>query len=294
MNIFSIAIIGVGKVGGALALALSKNGYEISQLVTRTYEKAREIAELIEPRPQILSSQEFENISADIVFIATQDSEIPQVVEKLATDLEHLPYVFHTSGALSSAVLKSLSDDGCEVGSIHPLISISNPQLGAERFKDAYFCVEGDSDAVRIANHIVRDLKAQSFSIKTEYKTLYHAAAVTACGHLVALVSAAIEMLSACGLDKREAQRVLLPLINSTIKNLSAQTPEESLTGTFARAEIETMKSHLQALREFSAPEFLEIYKLLGLHSIPLAKLQGADEEKLAEMREILHLAEPR
>lgn len=285
---FSIAIIGVGRVGGALALVLSKRGYEVIQLVTRSYEKAREIAELIEPRPQILNSQEFEKISADIIFITTPDSEIPEVAETLAERLEHLPYVFHTSGSLSSDVLKPLNNEGCEVASIHPLVSISDPRIGAERFGKAYFCVEGDEDAVRIATYLVEDLQGHSFSIQTKYKPLYHAAAVTACGHVVSLISTAVKMLSDCGLDKREGQRILYPLIESTIKNLATQTPDEALTGTFARAEVGTLKGHLEALKEFSDPETAEIYKILGLRSIPLARLQGANEARLMEMEEVL------
>lgn len=288
MSIFNVAIIGVGKVGGALAIALSERGYEISQLVTRRYEKAREIARLIEPRPQVISSEELEKVSADVVFITTQDSEITVVAEALAEKLEHLPFVFHTSGALSSKVLKSLRDGGCEVASIHPLISISDAKLGAKRFKNSYFCIEGDSEAVNIAEQMIEDLEGKPFSIETKHKILYHAAAVTACGHLVALISAAIEMLSKCGLSREKSQQILLPLISGTIQNLAVQTPAEALTGTFARADIEGARKHLQTLRENVSPELLEIYKTLGLHSLPLAEQQGANKEKLEKIREIL------
>ena len=207
----------------------------------------------------------------------------------LAEKLEHLPFVFHTSGSLSSGVLKILCDGGCEVASIHPLVSISDAKLGAERFKAAYFCVEGDPEAVSVAKQIVDDLEGISFSIETKYKTLYHASAVTACGHLVALVSAAVEMLSKCGLSEEKSQQILLPLINSTIQNLAAQTPAEALTGTFARADVDVMQKHLEILNENSEPELLEIYKTLGLRSLKLAEQQGADKEKLDRMREILH-----
>ena len=41
--------------------------------------------------------------------------------------------------------------------------------------------------AVEAAKKIVDALGGKSFSIETKYKTLYHASAVTACGHLVAV-----------------------------------------------------------------------------------------------------------
>lgn len=288
MSIFNVAIIGTGRVGGALAIALSAKGYHVSQLVARSPEKAEEIAKLIEPRPQIIDSEELEKISADVIFITTQDSEIPAVVKNLTEKLEHLPFVFHTSGALSSSVLQPLCDGGCEVASIHPLVSISDAKLGTQRFKSAYFCVEGDPEAVNIAKQIVDDLGGISFSIETKYKTLYHASAVTACGHLVALVSAAVEMLSKCGLSEEKSQQILLPLISSTIQNLAAQTPAEALTGTFARADVDVMQKHLQILDENSEPELLEIYKTLGLRSLKLAEQQGVNKEKLELMNQIL------
>lgn len=288
MKSFSIAVIGVGRLGGALAIALSKSGYEVSQIVTRNYEKAKHVADLIKPRPQIINSEEFEKISADVIFIATQDNEIPTIVESLAERLEHLPYVFHTSGALSSKILQALSDEGCEIGSLHPLVSISEAKSGANHFKDAYFCVEGDPEAVTLAKEIVEELKGKTFSIAAKHKALYHASAVTACGHLTALVSAAIEMLSKCGLSSDEAQKILLPLIASTIQNLFIQTPAEALTGTFARADIKTLQNHLQILQENSSAELLKIYQTLGLRSLPLARAQGADEAKLEQMQQIL------
>lgn len=288
MKSFSIAIIGVGRMGGALAIALSKKGYEVTQLITRSYEKARRIADLIEPRPQIINSREIEKLSANAIFITTPDGEIPAIVEDLAEHLEHLPYIFHTSGALSSKILQQLSDEGCEVASLHPLVSISDAEIGANHFKNAYFCLEGDSEAITLGKEIIEELEGQAFSIGTQYKTLYHASAVTACGHLTALVSAAVEMLSKCGLNSEESQKILLPLITSTVQNLAIQTPAAALTGTFARADVETLRNHLQTLRENSSAELLEIYKLLGMRSLPLAKSQGADETKLEEMKHIL------
>lgn len=288
MSFFNVSIIGVGKVGGALAIALSKKGYKVRQLVAKKVEKAKRIASLIEPCPQVLGENEFEKIDSDVIIIAVQDSEIAKVSEKLAERLDHLPFIFHTSGAISSKILFRLSDEGCDVASFHPLVSISDPILGAENFKDAYFCLEGDPESVSIGKQIVSDLKGKAFSILTKNKTLYHAAAVTACGHLVALISTAIEMLSDCGLEPQKAQEILQPLIKSTVANLEVQTPSQALTGTFARADVETMQNHLNVLREKESEEVNNIYLQLGLRSLGLAQEQGADQEKLEQMKELL------
>ena len=224
-----ISIIGVGRVGGALAIALSKKGFEIENLIVRSRETAQKVSEIIEPQPQLAALNELSEISSEIIFITTQDFEIERVAAALAGKLKNSkPFVYHTSGSLSSEILNSLKAAGCPTGSIHPLVSLSDARLGAERFAGAYFCVEGDARAVETAEKLVAALGGKSFTIETKYKTLYHASAVTASGHLVALVDAAIEMLAKCGLSDSQAKETLLPLIKSTIENLEVQTTAEA------------------------------------------------------------------
>ncbi len=69
------SIIGIGRLGGALALALSEKGFEIENLFARKRETAGKIAE--KTNSKILSDDEFEKIQSEIVLITTQDSEIP-------------------------------------------------------------------------------------------------------------------------------------------------------------------------------------------------------------------------
>ncbi len=85
-----------------------------------------------------------------------------------------------------------------------------------------------------------------------------------ASGHVTALVAIAIDMLTECGLDRRTARRVLRPLLESTMANLSASGPEVALTGTFARGDLVTVRRHLQALSNKQFAAALAAYKLLG------------------------------
>ncbi len=286
-----ISIIGAGRLGGALAIALAGKGFTIENLAVRQSGKAERLAGLIEPAPKIILADDFSEVVSDVIFITTQDSEIEPVARRLTEKLSHQPAVFHTSGALSSEILNSLKHIGCRTGSLHPLVSISDSIRGAEKFAGAYFCVEGDAEAVETGKAIVEKLSGNAFSIETKFKTLYHASAVTACGHLIALIDTAIEMLTKCGLNETDAQRVLLPLIKSTVENLETQSTAQSLTGTFARADVSTFEKHLETLRENVPAEILEIYLQLGMRSIPLAEKQGADSVNLAKISDELLLA---
>ena len=286
-----ISIIGTGRLGGALAIALAKNGHTIENLVARKIENAQRVAAVINPKPELLSSNELSEISSETILITTQDFEIEDAARQLAEKLKHKPFVFHTSGSLSSDILQTLKDAGCRIGSIHPLVSISDAVLGAKRFADVYFCVEGDAESVAVAEKIVSSLNGKSFRVATEYKTLYHASAVTASGHLVALIDVAIEMLGKCGLDETDAREIFLPLIKSTVENLQTQTTSAALTGTFSRADVKTVENHLKILRENVSTEAVEIYVQLGMRSAHLAERQGANPAKLADILGKLSLA---
>jgi predicted short-subunit dehydrogenase-like oxidoreductase (DUF2520 family) len=98
----------------------------------------------------------------------------------------------------------------------------------------------------------------------------------SASGHLVALFDVATGMLAHCGLTKARARTVLLPLVYSTVGNLSTREPSRALTGSFARADVEIIRQHLAALSLLASPhelhDALEVYVLLGAHSLQLAQ----------------------
>ena len=121
-----------------------------------------------------------------------------------------------------------------------------------------------------MAKSIVRDLGGKSFSIRSEDKPLYHAAAVMTSGNVVALFDVALEMLGQCGLTPKTARSILLPLIASTVRSLETKDPVQALTGTFSRGDVETVKRHLDALK--NNKDALDLYRLLGRRSLKLTK----------------------
>ena len=281
----SVSIIGVGRVGGALALALPGPSYKLENLVYRNDPGPAEKIAAVAGPAQVIDLEGLLDLSSDIVFITTRDTEIASVAGSLLSKISNRPVVFHTSGALSSQILAPLAEIGCETGSIHPLVSISSADLGPDRFKGSYFCIEGNEAAREVAGQIVESLGGLPFTIASEFKILYHAAAVTACGHLVALFDAAVEIMIKCGLDADESKQILLPLVISTVQNLAQQSTSAALTGTFARADVETFVRHLQALNTSVSDELLEIYLLLGERSLELAAKEGVSPDRIERLR---------
>lgn len=290
----TISIIGAGRLGGALAIALSRRRekFRIENLVVRGESAAESARSLVsdlpdQDRPEILHSGDLSLIRSKIVLITTQDPEIEKISEDLARAVSYDPVVLHCSGALSSEILGRHK----HAGSMHPLISISDPAVGAKSFAGAYFCVEGTPTAREVSELIVRELGGRPFSIETRFKPLYHASAVMASGHLTALLSVAFESLSKCGLDPENAKKVLFPLIKSTIANLEQHDPSKALTGTFARLDDAIFEDHLRSMHENLTDELIDIYLQLGLRSLHLVEERDSRSEAIDRMREKISLA---
>ena len=246
--------------------------------------------------PASFSAKQLDRLPpSDLVVIATPDDTIAETANVIAASQKERAFgrtVLHTSGALSAAVLSPLAAVGFHVGSMHPLVSVTDPQAGSASLRRAFYCLEGDRTALKVARSVVHDLGGQSFSIAARDKALYHAAAVTASGHVVALFDIALEMLGRCGLSSLRARQVLLPLIESTVSNLSFKTPAESLTGTFARGDLATVRKHLDAIKNEHLSTALAAYVLLGGRSLALAKEKGAATPEFDQIADILRSIE--
>ena len=276
----------------ALALALAHQGYRVRSIVGRRLRSIRSVANLLDAPAELLVTKDIEKMpQANLLIIATPDDQIASVTKTLASldiDTRKKPIALHTSGALSSEVLAPLARSGWSTGSIHPLVSVSDPVQGASSFSGAFWCVEGDRKAMSAAKTIVKNLKGRTFTVAPSAKPLYHAAAVMTSGSVIALFDVAIDMLHECGLSRREANRVLLPLLQSATHNLIDRDPSRSLTGTFSRGDIATVERHLAALSGKKLAEADALYRLLGKKSLQLAEQNGLHSAVAKRIRKLM------
>jgi predicted short-subunit dehydrogenase-like oxidoreductase (DUF2520 family) len=301
-----VAVIGAGRLGSALALALSRNGYQVVALVARRVARAQLAARALSPRPLALDAARLDSLpDADLILITTPDDQITEVAARLAAlsgarqpspqTRRRARVVLHASGALSSDALAPLREHNFSLGSLHPLVSISDAAGGARNLRRAFYCLEGEARALAVARKIVRALGGRSFSLAARDKSLYHAAAVITSGHTVALFSLATGLLARCGLSDARARQVLLPLLASTLDNLRAHAPDEALTGTFARADLSTVRKHLAALKDTGDDadgDALAVYALLGERSLRMAaRRRKFDPSVAAEIALLLRKA---
>ena len=310
----SVSIIGAGRLGTALGLALKAAGYKIEVVAAKRAAAADRAAKAFGPKTLALSALRLSKLNPDqhdrvnrcsLVFITTPDDIIAPVAlqlseifapnislsgnDKRRASLKRV--VLHTSGALAADVLEPMRRAGFAIGSLHPLISISDSRSGAKLLARAFFSVEGDRAAIRVGKSIVRDLGGESFTLESKCKALYHAAALTVAPNLTALFEIAVDMLGVCGLGPGRARRILLPLVASTVANLATQDPARALTGTFQRGDAATVEKHLAALRSANLPQALTAYLVLGQRSLSMAKRRGANPAGLDRIARLLSRA---
>src|SRR5215211_4919426 len=107
-----VSIVGAGRLGTALAIALAAEGYPIGSLVARRRENARRAAALLNVPSRVSLLKELaDRPPPGLLLIATPDDQIPRVAKALADldwETDGTPTALHTSGALSAEQLSPL------------------------------------------------------------------------------------------------------------------------------------------------------------------------------------------
>jgi predicted short-subunit dehydrogenase-like oxidoreductase (DUF2520 family) len=168
---------------------------------------------------------------ADLVVIATPDSAIASVAASISP-VEGC-VVAHLAGALGLDVLAP----HVRRASIHPLRSL--PTTSSD-LSGAWFAVAGDE----LAGEVVADHDGRLVEVDDAARTAYHAAAVMASNHLVALLGAVERVAASAGVPLD----AFLDLVRGTVDNVAVLGPEGALTGPVARGDWDTVARHLEAL----------------------------------------------
>ena len=269
----SVFIVGAGVVGTALAAWLARAGIPVTGIHGRQLSGVRAPAGIVHSTgelPAIISE-------ADVVIIAVRDERIPEVAARLAAEgkLRSRQILFHTSGANAARqILAAAAPHVAGVGTLHPLVSFSDPRLAIEGLEEVAFGLEGDEPARAMAERIVGTLGARAVVLEAENLALYHAGAVMASNYVVALADTAQTLLVEAGVPKDQALPVLIPLLMSVVQNLAELGLPGALTGPVERGDVTSVERHLVALSA-RAPEVIELYRLLGRDVLRLAREKG-------------------
>lgn len=210
----NITLVGTGRAGSSFAVALRNAGHDV----------------------RLLHHDELSKVGPSaLVVLCVPDDAIATV----AASLPEGDYVVaHVAGSRNLDVLYPHA----RVASLHPLMALPSGELGAQRLVGATYCVNGD-DLVR---DVVSSLRGRVITIRDDQRGAYHAAAVVASNHLVALMGQVETLAQSVGLTLDD----FLPLAEQSLADVAAVGPHDALTGPASRGDMATIDAHLVAIPE--------------------------------------------
>lgn len=283
-----VAVVGAGRVGTGLAVALHRAGVEVIAVVDAQLARARRCAAL-SSAASVSSCPADLPPSVSYVIVAVPDDALPQAVAGMASSaaLRSGVAVAHTCGVLASTVFAPLRTKGVAIASMHPIMTFSGGEDDWQRWKGTYVSLEGDEDAVRRAIIMLRRLEAIPVELPAAHKVPYHVACVLVSNYVVAVHASAVALLARLGLDEETATRMLAPLLSQTARNLRAQGSAGALTGPIVRGDLHTVEQHLSALQD--QPDLAAAYAALGRVCVRIARQQNAtNPESLRAIDDLL------
>jgi predicted short-subunit dehydrogenase-like oxidoreductase (DUF2520 family) len=238
----TIAIVGRGRLGPALAGALRAAGHPVTGPLGRGADGA----------------------GADIALLCVPDAEIAAAARAIAPRGGLI--VGHCSGATG---LDALAPH--EALGLHPLMTVT--RQGAV-FAGAGAAIAGTTDrAEATARAIAESVGLRPFAMADEDRAAYHAAASIAANFLTTLEAGAERLAATAGVP-RDA---LVPLVRAAVANWAALGGRDALTGPIARGDVAVV-AHQRAAVEQRTPELLDLFDALAAATRALAKGETAAE----------------
>jgi len=279
-----VGVIGAGRVGTALAVALRRSGHRIvaASAVSRA---SRERIERFLPGAAVRQPGEV-LADADLVLLTVPDDALPGLVSGLAATSAPLAgrLVAHASGRHGLAVLEPATRQGALPMALHPVMTFTGRPDDVHRLAGVSFGVTAPPQLRPVAEVLVLEMGGEPVFIEEEYRSLYHAALAGSANHLVTLVVQAGDVLARAGVA--QPARMLGPLLSAALDN-SLRLGDAALTGPVARGDAETVASHLRALQA-AAPEALPAYlalaRLTAGRALATGMLSASDAQRLLDV----------
>jgi predicted short-subunit dehydrogenase-like oxidoreductase (DUF2520 family) len=285
-------LIGPGRLGSTLVVALEAAGFAVTAVVGR----ADPTAAPAEWPPRLPLAEAVKR--ADVLWLAVPDDQIETVAAQaaaaLSADRAAAPgadpttlTAIHSSGLGSLALLAPLARLGVHTLSLHPLQTFAAGKPTAAALAGVPIAVTAATDDEAFGFALAEALGGTPFALPDENKPLYHLAATVASNLFVALESEAGTLMGAAtGVGSEGGVDLLARLVETTAANLRAGGPSRALTGPVARGDAGTVRAHL-ALLDARAPWLASAYRALSLQALTLAAPR-LDDEDMRELRRLL------
>lgn len=281
----AVAVIGPGRVGTALALALPPSSYRVTAVAGRSPAGIEAFRRRF-PGVRVGAAAEAVQ-AADLVLLTVPDDALRGLVRRLAADdaVRAGSRWVHTCGIAGTGVLMPARLAGARIAACHPAQTFPDPDRGRAGLPGCRWAVTA-ADADRgWAHELVEQLQGVPVTVPERARVLYHAGLAMGSNGTSAVVALARDLLLAAGIPEPEA--FLEPLVGPSAQN-AAQGGARALTGPVRRGDAATVAAHVEELR-VSMPEALPAYRAVAELALSYARRAGLDRERAAAVRAVLH-----
>jgi predicted short-subunit dehydrogenase-like oxidoreductase (DUF2520 family) len=265
-----LGIVGAGRVGTGLALSFARAGCGIPAVASRSIASARALARRVRGARAVSSAQQVAD-AVDLVFFTVPDDAIAAAVSGVSW--REGSGCVHCSGAGDLDLLRAAAAQGARVGGFHPLRMFGEPGKSFE-LRGCAVAIAGSGAIARELGRLARAVGARPLQLPEGGRALYHIGANFSGAFVVALIAETVALWTRLGITEKKALAALLPLLHGSADNVEKLGLAGALGSVIARGDVGTIRKHLDALAK-SAPESLEMYRLLSLRTIPLAIAKG-------------------
>lgn len=266
-----VNVIGAGRVGRTLLTLLARDAaITVGDILSRRHDSALAVADALGTGRAVATLGDMQ--PADLWLLTVPDDQIGEVAHDLAAaghSATAIPVACHCSGFLSSAELAPLRALGTSVASCHPVLSFADPVVASDQFAGTHCGIEGDPTAVALVHDLFSRIGGVPFSVRSEEKALYHAAAVFSNNFTVVLQAIAQEAWDSAGITDDVAKKLGRTLLGGAAVNVSRLGPAEALTGPAARNDQTVLQRQSAALAEWH-PEAARIYDEMSVLALRL------------------------
>lgn len=276
-----VGFVGAGKVGFTLGKYMTEHNVCVSGYYSRSRGSAGQAADFT--KTKCYETLEELAASSDAVFLTVPDGAIEDVWNSLKQYSLKGKCICHCSGAMNSAVFSGIDQMGAFGYSIHPLFAIHSRLQSYREISQAYFTIEGAQEYLLYWKSFFESLGNPVRVIQADQKILYHSAAVFASNLVTGLFESGIHLLMECGFDRQSGEEALRALFLNNCRSVAEAGPVEALTGPVERADLETIRKHLEVLSGNEREIYIRLSKVLT----GIAK-QKHPERSYAELSQLL------
>lgn len=212
-----LGIVGSGRVGPVLGLALAGAGHAIVG-VSAVSDRSRERAEAMLAGVPILDVPTIVERS-ELVILAVPDAELPGLVAGLAATGTWQPgqIVLHTAPGFGIEVLQPAAAAGAIPLAVHPAMEFTGTSLDLARLAESYFAVTAPAPVLPIAQALVVEMGGEPVVVDEADRPAYAEAIATATSFSRAIVEQSTGLLQGIGVENPGS--FLSSLIRSTVDN---------------------------------------------------------------------------